>query len=50
MYYILTLKIQNKPSSNIFFENLFNNHDFDWRAFYMLPRLVTHNTYIRSFH
>ena len=41
---ILTLKIQNKPSSNICFENL-----FDWTAIYMLPRLVTQNTYMRSF-
>ena len=41
---ILTLKIQNKPSCNICFENL-----FDWTAIYMLPRLVTQNTYMRSF-
>ena len=48
IYSILTLKVQNKPS-NIYFENLFNYHDIDWTAIYMLPRLVTHNTYMRSF-
>ena len=45
----MILKVQNKPSSNIYFENLFNYHDIDWTAIYMLPRLVTHNTYMRSF-
>ena len=49
IYSILTLKVKNKPSSNIYFENLFNYHDIDWTAVYMLPRLVTHNTYMRSF-
>ena len=44
IYSVLTLKVQNKPSSNIYLENLFNYHDIDWTAIYMLPRLVTHNT------
>ena len=48
IYSILTLKVQNKPS-NIYFENLFKYHDIDWTAIYILPRLVTHNTYMRSF-
>ena len=46
IYSILILKVQNKPSSNICFENLFNHDDIDWTAIYMLPRLVTHNTYM----
>ena len=46
---ILTLKVQNKPSSNICFENLFNYHDTDLTAIYMLSRLVTDNIYMRSF-
>ena len=45
----MTLKVQNKHSSNIYFKNLFNYHDIDWTAIYMLPCLVTHNTYKRSF-
>ena len=49
IYSILILKVQNKPSSNICFENLFNYDDIDWTAIYMLPRLVTYNTYMRSF-
>ena len=38
--------VQNKPSSNIYFENLFNENDMDWAAIYRLPCLVTHNTYM----
>ena len=49
IYSILTLKVQNKPSSNIYFENLFKYHDFDWTVIYMLSQLVTHNIYMRSF-
>ena len=49
IYSILILKVQSKPSSNIYFENLFNYDDIDRTAIYMLPRLVTHNTYMRSF-
>ena len=29
IYYILILKVQNKPSSNIYFHNLFNGNDID---------------------
>ena len=49
IYSTLVLKVQNKPSSNIYFENLFNYDDIDWTAIYKLPRLVTHDTYMRSF-
>ena len=45
----MILKVQNEPSSNIYFENLFNGNDIDRASIYMLPRLVTHNTYMRSF-
>ena len=31
-------KVQNKPSSNIYFENLFDDYNIDSRAIYMLPR------------
>ena len=41
---ILILKVQNKPSSNIYFENFFNYNDIDWAGNYMLPRLVMHTT------
>ena len=45
----MILKVQNKPSSNIYLKNLFNHEDTDWKAIYMLPRLVTHDTYMRFF-
>ena len=41
---ILILKVQNKPSSNIYFENFFNYNDIDWAGNYMLLRLVMHTT------
>ena len=30
IYSILISKVQNKPSSNIYFENLFDDNDSDW--------------------
>ena len=48
-YSILILKVQNKLSLNICFENWFNYDDIDGTAIYMLPRPLMHNTYIRSF-
>ena len=48
IYSILISKVQNKPSSNIY-ENLFTDYNIDWTAIYMLPRLVTYNTYMQSF-
>ena len=48
-YSILILKVQNKPSSNIYFGNLFNDCNVVWIGIYMLLRLVTYNTYMRSF-
>ena len=46
---ILILKVKNKPSSNIYFENFFNYNYIDWTTIYVPPRLVMHNTYMRSF-
>ena len=50
IYSILISKVQNKPSSSIYFENLFNDYNIDWTTIYMSPRLVTYNTYMRSLH
>ena len=30
IYSILISKVQNKPSCNIYFENLFDDNDIDW--------------------
>ena len=50
IYAILISKfLSSKPSSNFYFENLFNDNDIDWATIYMLPRLATYNTYMRSF-
>ena len=49
MYYVSILKIQNGPSSNIYFENLFNVSDIDRTAIHMLQRLVKRNTCMQSF-
>ena len=49
IYSILISRAQNKPSSNIYFENLFHNYSIDGTAIYTLPRLITNSTYMRSF-
>ena len=49
MYAILISKVQNKPCSHFCFKNLFNDNDTDCPTIYMLPRLATYNTYMRSF-
>ena len=41
---ILISKVRNKPSSNIYFENLHDDYNSDWAAIYMLPHFVTYNT------
>ena len=33
IYSILISKFQSKPSSNFYFENLFNDNDIDWATF-----------------
>ena len=40
----MILKVEKRPFSNIYFENLFNHDDIDWTAIYTLTRIVTHNT------
>ena len=49
IYSVLISKAQNKPSSDVYFENLYNDYNIDWTAIYMPPHLVTYNTYMRSF-
>ena len=49
IYSILILRAQNKLFSNIYFENLYNDYNIDSTAIYMLPHLITYNTYMRSF-
>ena len=42
-------RAQNKPSSNIYFESLYNEYNTDWTAIYTPPCLITNNTYMRPF-
>ena len=38
-----------KPTVQVYFENIFNNFNFDWNKIYILPRLVTLDSVLRSF-
>ena len=49
MYSILISNIVNKPTSNIYFEKLFENTTLDWDKIYLSPRLATIDTALRSF-
>ena len=49
LYSILITKFTNKPSTNVYFEKIFPNMKLDWRKIYILPRMTTVNTYLRSF-
>ena len=46
MHIVLEYK---KPTSQVYFENIFNNFNFDWNKIYILPRLVTLDSVLRSF-
>ena len=49
IYSVSISKVQNKPSSNIYFKNPYNDYNTDWTAIYIMPRFVTYNTYMWSF-
>ena len=42
-------RAQNKPSSNIYFQNLYNDYNIDWTTIYMLSPLIIYNTSMTSF-
>ena len=44
----IVLEYKN-PTSQVYFENIFNNFNFDWNKIYILPRLVTLDSVLRSF-
>ena len=46
IYFILISKAQNKTSSNIYVENLYNDYDINYTAIYMLPNLVKYNSFM----
>ena len=49
IYSILTSNIVNKPTSNIYFENLFENTILDWNKIYQSLRLATIDSTLRPF-
>ena len=49
IYSILISNILNKPTSNIYFEKLFENTALDWNKIYRSPRLTTIDTTLISF-
>ena len=49
IYSILISNIVNKPTSNIYFEQLFENTTLDQNKIYLSPRLVSFDTTLRSF-
>ena len=49
IYSIFISNIVNKPTSNIYFEKLFENTTLDWNKIYLSPRLATIETNLRSF-
>ena len=46
IYSILISRAQNKPFFNIYFENLYNDYNIDWKTIYILPRLITSKIYL----
>ena len=49
VYLVLVLSLKNKPTSQSYFENSFPNYTFDWKQIYLLPRIITTNSYQRNF-
>ena len=49
LYSILIKEFTNRPSPNFYFEKIFPNMKFDWRKIYISPRILTINSYLRSF-
>ena len=49
IYTILILKVENIPTSQAYFENIFQNENLDWNEIYILPRIITVNSSHRLF-
>ena len=45
IYSIFISSLKNKPTSKCYFENSFPNYTFDSKQIYLLPRIVTTNSY-----
>ena len=49
IYSVLVLSLKNKPTSQNYFENSFRNYTFDRKQIYLLPWIITINSYQRNF-
>ena len=49
IYSVLISSLKNKPTSQNYFENSFPNYTFDWKQIYLLPRIITINSYQGNF-
>ena len=49
IYSVLISSLKNKPTCQSYFENLFPNYTFDWAQFFLLPGIITTNSYQRNF-
>ena len=49
IYSVLILSSGNTPTSQKYFGKVFPNENFDWKKIYILPRVVTINSFQRNF-
>ena len=49
LYNILVYTSPHKPTSQVYFENLFREQDLNWKEIYILPRKVSLDCNVRSF-
>ena len=49
IYSVLLLSSGNTPTAQIYFDKVFPNENFDWKKIYILPRVVTINSFQRNF-
>ena len=49
IYSVLLLSSSNTPTSQKYFVKVFPNENFDWKKIYILPNLVTVNSFQRNF-
>ena len=49
IYSILIESGDAKPSSQFYYENIFQNPNLDWKTIYMLPRIVAKDSRLRLF-
>ena len=49
IYSVLLLSSGNTPTSQKYFGKVFPNVNFDWKKIYVLPRVVTINSFQRNF-